>query len=392
MMIKEMLNSMVDKSDYPLSQIKEKELSERKIGFGVMGFADALLKMRVTYGSDESLHIAEGLMGFIKTTCNKYSKNNVALTAIAPTGSISMLAGCSSGIEPNFAWETTINREDFEISKIVHRMAEPFIEKEQKLPPSFITSDEVAPSASVKMQSMFQKYVDLGVSKTVILSHDSGVDDIDEIYRLAWKLKCKGITVYRDGSRKNQVLSKTKKTEQDPVIVKKELTVRNRPRVLWGATYRVLTPAGKCFITINEDELGVREAFVHVSKAGSEIGSHVEVEGRLISNSLKYMVPVGAVIGHLKDQKSNPVWEHGRSVKSVPDAIAKVIEDYIQNYEGLSAYLPEDIVEYDGKKVDEVQPDEVLGMSGGICNYCGEPLYYSGGCEVCRSCGNSTCG
>jgi len=385
-----MLNRMIDTSAYPLKEIEKKAKRERNIGFGIMGFADALIKMKIKYGSKESFEIAQSLITHIKKVCKKHSQNNKSCTAIAPTGSISMLAGCSSSIEPNFAWKVVSNRKDFGTQEFIHPLAKPYFDSGDELPDYFVTADQIDPHDHVVMQSIFQTNgVDLGVSKTINLPNSASRNDVSGIYVKAWKSSCKGITVYRDGSRQEQVLSKKRTSRVKTESVGGQ--PRGRPRVLWGATYRVLTPAGKCFVTINEDKDGIREVFVHVSKAGSEINSHVEVEGRLISNALKYRIPVRAVISHLKDQKSSPVWEHGRSVKSVPDAIAKVIEDYIENYEGLSEYLPEDTIEYDGKKVESIVDDEG-SMSGDLCSYCGEPLYIQGHCEVCRSCGNSTCG
>jgi len=227
----EFLNNVIDKNKFPLKEIEAITKKNRKIGLGVMGFADLLLLMKIPYGSSQSFKLADKIMSFISKEAKKKSKHNVTLTTIAPTGTISIIANCSSGIEPLFALaffrEVLENKKLSEISeifkielikrnlwndKIIGEIMKTGSIKNINLPNDikklFVTSLDIAPEQHVRMQAVFQKHVDNAVSKTVNLPENASVNDVKKIYLLAWKLKCKGITVYRYGSKEKQVLYK----------------------------------------------------------------------------------------------------------------------------------------------------------------------------------------
>lgn len=445
------LNNVVDIGSFPLAAIEKKVKENRKIGLGIMGWADSLIKRGWKYHSDDALALAKQLMGFIYQTAKEHSKKsgykNKALTAIAPTGSLSIIAGCSSGIEPNFGWKTITNRKDFGKQEIIHPLAKPYLDKNEKLPDYFITAHELNYENHIAVQAVFQNNgVDLGVSKTINLPNMAIKKEIYEAFKLAWKMKCKGITIYRDGCKSEQVLTVSKKDRKEVYAVKLKLSkrdskelhdyamkrsdeinagidpekdkrnqldqntqveqpakspnlvksedldeddrkqgIRKRPKVLFGATIKINTSSGPAYITLNEDAEGLRECLISASKAGSEVGVHTAVEGRLISNSLQYRVPIESIVQHLKNQKSSPIWESGGTVKSLPDAIAKAIEFYRKNYEGFSEYLPDEVTEAIREEKITNEP------SGELCPECGENIYMEGGCDVCKSCGHSTC-
>lgn len=228
------LNNVIDKNKFPLPEIEKITKKNRKIGLGVMGFADMLLLMNIPYGSEKSFRLAEKIMSFIEKQAKKKSKRNTTLTTIAPTGTISIIAGCSSGIEPLFALvfyrEILENKRLAEMNLIFQRelikrglwddktideiLKTGSIQKTRlpnELKKIFVTSLDIAPEIHVKMQSVFQKHVDNAVSKTVNLPENASKEEVRKIYLLAWKLKCKGITVYRYGSKEKQVLYKGNK-------------------------------------------------------------------------------------------------------------------------------------------------------------------------------------
>ena len=224
------LDSVIDVNHYPLPEISEAVKHTRKIGLGVMGWADLLFQLRIPYDSEQAIELAEKIMSLIKDTAHKTSvelgkekgipgalehlgRRNATLTCIAPTGTIALLADCSSGIEPLFALEHTRVRTQIDGTKVIMKQvnrhyAEAFKEElpENVIKSVFVTSHEVAPLSHVRTQGVFQKYTDLAVSKTVNLPHESTKKDVLDSYVLAWKLGCKGITIYRDGSKSMQVL------------------------------------------------------------------------------------------------------------------------------------------------------------------------------------------
>ena len=224
------LDSVIDVNHYPLPEISEAVRHTRKIGLGVMGWADLLFRLRIPYDSDRALELAEKIMSVIKETAHETSvelgkvkgipgalehlgRRNATLTCIAPTGTIALLADCSSGIEPLFALEHTRVRTQIDGTKVIMKQVNSHYAEalKEELPENvirsvFITSHDVAPLSHVRTQGVFQKYTDLAVSKTVNLPHESTKKDVLDSYVTAWKLGCKGITIYRDGSKSMQVL------------------------------------------------------------------------------------------------------------------------------------------------------------------------------------------
>lgn len=413
------LDNVVSINKYPLPKIAERTLATRKIGLGTMGLHDAMLLAKISYGSQKSLEFIDSIFSLIKEISEDESKKlakkrgipkmlkdkgldrrNEALRTAMPTGSVSLIANqVSAGIEPVFQW--SYKRKD---SLGEHEINHWIVDEHGNVPSYARTALEITPEEHVKVQAQIQKYIDSSISKTVNLPNSATIEDVDKVYKMAYDLGCKSITVYRNGSRKLQVLnSKEDKKEvieakilpQEPekehkCICTKE--VRERPKVLFGATYRINTPAGKILVTINEDEEGIREIIVTVNKAGTEIASHVATEGRLISTALKYRVPIDKIIEQLNNQKSSPIWDYisNQSIKSVPDAIAKILEDYLENYEGFSEYIDKSLKTK--ANVIENHDPEKEEISGEICPECGEMLVREGGCISCKSCGYSACG
>lgn len=398
-----MLDNAIDINSYPLESIEKASLRGRKIGLGSMGLHDMLLKLGVSYGSEESLKIISAVYGSIRDAAESASqelayergvpkaiedlgthRRNSSLLTVQPTGTTSIFANCSSGIEPNFAWEYT-RKDSYAETRIQHFMLDEFPDG---LPDYAKSALEIPVEHHVSVQAAVQEHVDGSLSKTCNLASAATQEDVSRIYRMAYASGCKSITVYRSGSRKTEVLS----TRTEEALPEELTTTRERPRILYGATYRMNTPGGKAYITINEDREGIREVFIHISKAGSEIQTHVETEGRLISNSLKYRMPVEALIDHLVDHKSNPLFDSGKLVKSVPDAVAQVIQEFRDNTEGFSEYLElNPMIPSIYAEPTEPTEDEPVEKTGEICPECGEILYRRDKCPVCISCGFSQC-
>jgi len=425
------LDNVVSLNKYPLPLIEERTLALRKVGLGTMGLHDVMLKLGIDYGTDKSLELIDKIYSSIKRVAEETStmlakkrgipkllenksitRRNIALTTAPPCGSTALIANqVSSGIEPVFQW--SYRRKD---SLGEHEISHWIVDKYGKVPDYARTALEITPEEHVKVQAQIQKYIDSSISKTVNLPFEATVEDVDKIYKMAYDLGCKSITVYRNGSRKEQVLNVKKEEKVNEVVIsnitdeivneiKKEWDkpseivkiedkkgIRERPKVLFGATYRINTPAGKILVTINEDDEGIREIIITVNKAGTEIASHVATEGRLISTALKYRVPIDKIIEQLNNQKSSPIWDYisNQSIKSVPDAIAKILEDYLENYEGFSEYIDKSLKSK--AHVIEEHNTEKEEISGEICPECGEMLVREGGCISCKSCGYSACG
>lgn len=401
------LDNTLDVNYFPLERIEESSLRGRKIGLGTMGLHDLMLKLRIKYGSEESLSLISEIYKFIRKTAIQESeklaerrgipkaleeigsqRRNSGLLTVQPTGTVSIISGCSSGIEPNFKWEYP-RKDSYGAHTIRHWILDS-LPDENKNPDWLVSALEILPEEHIKVQAEVQKHIDLSIAKTINLPNDATPEDISKAYLLAYDLGCKSTTVYRTGSREEEVLcseEKHKKQEDDVIEITPQPTMRReRPPVLFGATYRVKTPGGTAYITINEDDDGVRECFISVSKAGSEIGSHVASQGRLISNSLQWNVPIHTIINHLKGQKSSPVWADGELINSVPDAVARKLEHFIQNFEGFSEFIDKT------NKCAIIEDADKGSPSGELCPECGEVLYMESGCNICKSCGHSRCG
>jgi ribonucleoside-diphosphate reductase alpha chain len=425
------LDNVIDVSKYPLAKIEEKVKKNRKIGLGIMGWADMLVSMGIPYNSEEAIKLAEDLMKFIYEEAEKasieiaakrgvfpnYEKSiyqkqnkklrNATLTTIAPTGTLSMIAGCSSGIEPLFAVAYTktvmdndnlheINRhlleiirnKDFYSEKLLTRIAERGSLKDiDEIPDDikkvFVTAHEIEPVWHIKMQAAFQKYTNNAVSKTVNFKNSATVDDVKEVYELAYELGCKGVTIYRDGSRDSQVLSvsvkKNKEKKEESVDKKEKIEPRVRPEVTSGQTIKMKTGCGNLYVTINEDENGLCEVFTTMGKSGGCAAAQSEAISRLVSVALRAGVKPEIIIKHLRGIRCPaPAWQEGGIVLSCPDAIGIALEKYLHIKNG------------NNNKFDFKQNLDQKTI-GETCPECGATLEHEGGCNVCRICGYSKC-
>jgi len=415
------LDNVIDASRYPLDRITEKVRQNRKIGLGVMGWADLLFQLRIAYNSQEALNLGEKVMAFIQAESKAASKNlaeergpfpafaestyaerklgpyrNATTTTIAPTGTLSIISGCSSGIEPLFALSFTRNVMDGE--KLVE--ANPFFEQALKetesyskalmedvakkgtiahmdlLPEEirrvFVTSHDVEPTYHLKMQAAFQKFTDNAVSKTVNLPNLATEEDIREIYWMAYEMGCKGVTVYRDGCKAAQVLC-TGEAEAKQAAPGKGLVARPRPDVVYGFTQKVKTGFGDMYLTVNEVDGKPFEVFATLGKSGQSTMAKAEAIGRLVSLALRSGIAVRAVVSQLEGiGGEHTVFEKKRLLKSIPDAVAWVLRNrYMQ-----------------GEKIKPA----ANGMGQPTCMECGEFLIFEEGCYICKSCGYTKCG
>lgn len=427
------LDNVIDVNRYPLARIEEMTKANRKIGLGVMGWADMLIQLGIPYNSQEAINLAERIMEFIQTEGRnasirlaeergvfpnyrgsiydgRFPVRNATITTIAPTGTLSIIAGCSSGIEPLFAvsyvrnvmegtklvevnpyFERAARERGFWSRELMERIADSgtirdFKEIPQDLKAIFLTAHDITPSDHIRMQAAFQKYVDNAVSKTVNFPHDATPDDVREVYLLAYKLGCKGVTVYRDGSREEQVLStgKTKKLmsssqEQGDTNQMGKIVPRKRPDVIRGSTRLIRTGCGNIYVTINEDEKGhLFELFTSMGKAGGCAASQAEAIGRLVSLAFRSNIDPAEVVKQLKGISCHQqAWSNGGKILSCSDAIAKAIEKYNQRAEKSG----------NGHK-DTGNPVMLIGA----CPECGGSVEHEGGCVVCHNCGFTKCG
>jgi ribonucleoside-diphosphate reductase alpha chain len=417
------LDNVIDANNYPLEKIEEITKGNRKIGLGVMGFADLLLALEVPYNSDEAVNLAEKLMKFVNDEARKKSKEmgeargsfpfidksifksdkpmrNATVTTIAPTGSISIIAGCSSGIEPIFAFsyirsildderlievhpafERLMKDSGFYSKDLMEEVAKDGGVKNTKLPALMkrylITAHDVSPFWHMRIQAAFQKHVDNAVSKTVNFPNSATKEEVSEVYVLAYQHGCKGVTIYRDGSRDSQVLSAgTKKKENEPIITEeKKILPRPRPEETFGNTKKYnIGGCGKLYVTVNQDENGICEVFTNTGSAGCE--AMAEALARLISIGIRSGIDTDEIIGQLKGIRCvGCIIDDETDVLSCPDAIAQSIEKVVKGY-------------------NEFELDFVGGPRGvEICpeDGCGGLLVYEDGCYICKKCGFTKC-
>jgi ribonucleoside-diphosphate reductase alpha chain len=432
-------------NSYPLKEIELKTKENRKIGLGIMGYADMLIKLGIPYDSEKGVEIAEQIMSAIQNeskiksaelaeirgefpnfSLSEYAVKgerplrNATTTTIAPTGTISILADSSSGIEPLFALAYVRNVMDnnkliesnpafeaavkalgdkIDFNSVMERIAdEGSAHNVEELPESirniFVTAHDIAPEWHIKTQAAFQRFIDNAVSKTVNFSHTATVEDIRQVYNMAYELECKGVTVYRDGSRDNQVLQiSSPQQEKDVPMHASEIfhaaTPRPRHEVTWGATRKMNTGCGSLYVTINEDEQGIFEVFAAMGKGGGCAASQTEAIGRLISLGLRAGVDKEQIIKQLKGVRCpNQAWEKGGRIYSCSDAIAKAIE----RYAGIDNAKRENIMADTAKYIAETNGKGNDSVVTGVCPDCHGPLEFESGCSVCRGCGFSRCG
>ncbi len=438
------LDNVIDVNSYPLERIAETTKKTRKIGLGVMGFADMLLLLGIPYDSDEAVKLAEKLMGFINKTGHEASKKlarergpfelyyesiykndqplrNGTITTIAPTGTLSIIASCSSGVEPVFAFAFERNVMDgtrlIEINAILKQklesagllndellakiVAEGTIEHIEEIPEKirkvFRCSHDIKPEYHVKVQAAFQKHTDNAVSKTVNFTKDATIENVEDVYNLAYSLGCKGVTIYRDGSRENQVLNiKSDETSQNPEHSPNfgKIVPRDRPAVTKGFTERVQTGCGNLYITVNYDEQGICEVFTSTGKAGG-CPSQSEATARLVSVSLRSGISVDKIYSQLKGIRCpSTIRVQGLGCTSCPDAIAKAIKKVanFQNGESENVEQNKVLVSPPKPKV-KAEPTPIEKGDGEVkCPECTSILEHEGGCVTCRNCGFSKCG
>jgi len=416
------LDDVIDVNRFPLPQIEEMTKKTRKIGLGVMGFADMLIQLGIPYDSEEALQVASEVMHFINEKAYQASVDlakergvfpafegsiydvpdglrlrNASCTTIAPTGTLSLIAGCSSGIEPLFAlsytrnildgtqlvevnpyFEAVAKGEGFYSEELMQRLASgvklhDVDEVPDKIKRLFVTAHEISPEWHVRMQAAFQRSTDNAVSKTVNFPRKATREDIAKVYRLAYQEGLKGITIYRDRSRGAQVLTTGKKEE---IVEGVGLTPRKRAKITSGVTERVTTGCGYIYVTVNSDEQGICEVFSSLGKAGGCASAQLEATCRLISLALRSGVDVASVVRQLRGIRCPSIaWEEGKSILSCADAIASVLEKHISG-------------EDSKPKLEDYGLAKNLA---GQCPDCGNLLAYQEGCFVCPSCGYTKC-
>jgi ribonucleoside-diphosphate reductase alpha chain len=445
------LDNVIDMNNYPLPQIRQMTMGNRKIGLGVMGFADMLLKLGIPYDSDEALAVAQETMSFIQAESTAASCNlarergpfpnfdvsvfperkcaprrNATTTTIAPTGTISIIAGASSGIEPVFALSYIRNVMDNDHLVEVHPLFDAemrqrglysteLMEEISKkgslkhvdgIPADvarvYVTAHDISPEAHLRMQAAFQKYTDNAVSKTVNFPADATREDIRKVYLLAYRLSCKGVTVYRDRSREEQVLNigevnRKGEAPKQEVAEAPFVTPRPRPDTLIGVTKEMKTSCGKLYVTINRDDKGIFEVFNQMGKAGGCAASQSEAIGRLVSLALRSGVQPETIIKQLKGISCHlPTWGgNGGKILSCADAVSKAIEWYLENFEAMFPGVPSPAGAAapapppSGKKAGIPLDEEEVAR--GACPDCGSQIERQEGCLKCRSCGWSEC-
>lgn len=447
------LDNVIERSAFPLPEIGKMAKANRKIGLGVMGWADMLVQLGVSYNSEQALDIAKEIMEFIdyhskiqsmklaqekgsfpnfkdsiyargklnrKSTKLDWDKlnqdiksngiRNATTTTIAPTGTISMIADTSSGIEPLFSlvymknvmdgeklvyvnkyFEKVAKDQNFYSKRLMEKISEKGALKNiKKVPDSikkvFVTAHDISPDWHIKMQAVFQKYVDNAVSKTINFPHDAEKDDIHAAYELAYQLGCKGVTVYRDGSREEQVLNIGKRMREQE---KTKIAPRQRPDSTIGVTKKINTGCGHLYVTINTDERGVCEIFTQMGKVGGCASAQLEAIARLISLALRSNIKVESIAKQIRAIRCpSPMWSKGKMILSCADGIASALEEFIaKDGNGLKNMLT-----YSEPSNSQTESsNSPAGGLGATCPECGASVEFKEGCKTCPFCGWSKC-
>ncbi|OGW29191.1 MAG: ribonucleoside-diphosphate reductase, adenosylcobalamin-dependent [Nitrospirae bacterium GWC2_57_13] len=452
------LDNVIDVNRYPIDKIAENTRANRKIGLGVMGFSDMLLQMGIPYDSEEAVQLGEKIMEFITDEGRKKSEElakergpfpnfkgsvydrpgrkpvrNATVTTIAPTGTLSIIAGCSSGIEPIFAltyvrkvmdgaellevnpwFEKVAQERGFHSQGLMKEIAEHGGCSGVDVVPDdvrrvFVTSHDIAPEWHIRMQAAFQKHTDNAVSKTVNFPHSATREDVEKVYLLAYHLGCKGVTIYRDGSRDEQVLSTGATEKARRTAASNQVTVasaspelaedkkpRSRPVLTHGITQKIPTGCGNLYITINQDEEGTCEVFSTMGKSGGCAASQSEAVSRMVSLALRSGVAIDAIIKQVKGIRCpSPAWGEGGAILSCPDAIGRALERYQKDGMG---HVRSRIQK---PAIPSFAEDTAECVNGGNTNHlglcpecpdCSSLLEFGEGCAFCRGCGFSKCG
>ena len=438
------LDNVIEVGKYPLQKIHDIAQENRNIGLGVMGFADLLFKLKISYNSDHGVTTGKKIMAFIEEHAIKASEElgkkrgsfpnidksvyktamrNSNVTTVAPTGTIGMLAETSGGIEPNFALvyvkqvmddnkllyvnpvlEETLKEEGLYSDELMERISKTgrlsdIEEIPQRIKDVFVTSQEISPYYHVAMQSAFQEFVDSSISKTINFDNSASKDDIKDAYLQAYESACKGITVYRDGCRPFQVLNTGNKTNEDKKVEEKlrEEKLREekhrpkfRPDVIEGKTYKVNTGEGTMYVTINCLEGKPFEIFASIGKAGGNAAAQSEAVSRLVSLALRSDIDLDAIVRQLIGIGSpTPVWHNGEQILSTPDGIGKILKRFIADNNDNEITQIEDKTK--AVATEEIK-EENSRPAGKICPKCNGTLNMSEGCMTCQTCGYSKCG
>ncbi len=454
------LDCVIDQSKYPLESIAEMSRSNRKIGLGVMGWADLLYQLKIPYMSQEAVDLAERVMesidfeaktrsmelaiekgSFLNFPESIYARGelnregkycdwtklardiqqnglrNATLTTIAPTGTISMIADTSSGVEPQFSLVYIKSVMDTEKLLYINKWFEAALEEWNllnqelleevsqsgsvahitempgELQEIFQTAHDINPAWHIRMQAAFQKYTDNAVSKTINFPNSATIEDIREAYLLAYKLGCKGVTVYRDGSRDNQVLSVGSGTSEkgtdtaDKSSEERKVAPRQRPEVTHGVTQRLETGCGHMYVTINKDTQGACEVFVQMGKVGGCASAQLEAIARLSSLALRSRIKIEAIIRQLKGIRcQSPMWHKGKMITSCGDAVGQALENF------LSMHVDGELTSIRIRAEQSAAPAENTPRAQvATCPDCGSGIEHVEGCLKCPSCGWSKC-
>ena len=455
------LDDVIEVNQFPMQKLRDVNLATRRIGLGVMGWADALIRLGIPYDSPRALELTEKVAGFIHDTAWDESARlasergpfpeyegsalktkglppvrNSSVITIAPTGTISRLADCSSGIEPHFAnawwsnvlwkgsdgtgeagerlldapksvWEALRKRlagED-QVRAVLEQLADDPEDAERIFtengidPAHFRTSMFISPEAHVRMQAAWQKYVTNSVSKTINLPNSATVEDVEKAYRLAWETDCKAVTVYRDGSKSMQVLETGKDDADDKVDTSDNgfLVPRNRPTAMLGITEKVSTGHGTMYVTLNFDNDDKPfELFTAIGKAGGSEPAHLEGLSRMVSLCLRSGIAPNVIIEQLSGITSEPVWDNGVLIRSAEDGVAHVLRRHLngRNKPGLASMNSESVAQlglFATPKYAESSADYVPGVPLGGCPKCNGRVVHQEGCIRCLECGYTKC-
>ncbi|MBR38698.1 MAG: ribonucleoside-diphosphate reductase, adenosylcobalamin-dependent [Dehalococcoidia bacterium] len=420
---------------HALEEQKQNAKNDRRVGLGILGLGDMLVKMGIKYDSDEALETIGKIMEIHRDTAyetstelakekgqfpnfdwdgysqslfvqdlpkklqNKIKKNgirNCTLTTVAPTGSGAIVARVTSGVEPIFAtsYQRKVKKNDslgkeFDTFTVYHPVVKEMFGTDENLPEYVVTAHNVDPYFRVKMQGVVQKYIDSSISSTVNLAEETTVDTVADIYMTAYKADLKGITVYREGSREGILITDDKSSENEGQNSEtaEMKTARNRPSITEGKTRRMRTGDGTLYVTVNEDENGLCEVFTAIGKAGGTVAAQTEAISRLISLALRSGVDPNSIINQLKGISGpNPTWEDGQLILSTPDAIGRALETFV------NGDSPSQEKKSQFEIAEQNPPQAQAREYGQHCSECdGSGIVNEGGCLVCKDCGWSKC-
>jgi ribonucleoside-diphosphate reductase alpha chain len=454
------LDNVIDANTYSVDRIAKVTRSTRKVGLGVMGFADLLAKMRVSYDSEEGLELGRGIMRFIREEADRRSSEmadergvfpafkgskydapdkprmrNACRLTVAPTGTISMIAGCSSGIEPLFAlsyhkhnilggesllyvdqgFERAAQDGGFYSDELMGYLADGGSLQERDDVPewakrAFVTAADISPDMHVRMQAAFQESVDSAISKTINFPNSATDEDVTSAYQKAWELGCKGITVYRSGSRDEEVLTagldQDKNEETAPSMETTPegyLVPRERPITVSGVTERVRTGHGTMFVTVNFDDEGSPfELFTTLGKAGGCDSAQLDAISRMVSLALRSNVDPDEILDNLRGITCCPAWDGGTLVRSAPDGAALALSRHLKGHATAAAQpeastAPLALFPGDAKPKEEVKGGNGngngnLSINKSLCPDCSVGnLVFQEGCARCMECGYTKC-